>query len=49
MDRIINFNLLSNPANWIIIFLVLYLAALIAHVLFSASQGASALQLPEGM
>jgi hypothetical protein len=50
MDRIINFNILANPANWVIIFFVLYLAALIAHVMFKAAfEGGSAIQLPEGM
>ena len=49
MEKIINFNLLSNPANWVIIFFVLYLCALIAQVLFNASQGKTVLSLPQGM
>lgn len=46
--RLINWNILGNPANWVIIFLVLYLTALIAKVLVDASQGATPIQLPEG-
>jgi hypothetical protein len=50
MENIINFNILRNPANWVIIFFVLYLAALVAHVMFEAAfNGGSAIQLPEGM
>ena len=49
MDRVINFNILSNPANWIIIFLVLYLVALFASVMFRAAQGASPLPFPKGL
>lgn len=37
MDKIINLDLLSHPANWLIIFLVLYLAALIAKMLHDAA------------
>jgi hypothetical protein len=49
MDRIINFNILSSPANWVIIFFVLYLVALIGQVLYQASKNASVIQLPEGL
>lgn len=49
MDRLINFGLLSNPANWIIVFLVLYLVALIAHVLTNAAQNGAPIQLPAGL
>jgi len=38
MDRVINWDLLSNPFNWVIIFAVLYLSALIATVLARAAQ-----------
>lgn len=47
--RLINWNILGNPANWIIIFAVLYLVALVAKVLADAAQGQSVLQLPEGL
>ena len=33
----LNIRLLAHPANWIIIFLVLYLCALCAHVVFTAA------------
>lgn len=46
--RLINWTILGNPANWIIIFLVLYLMALVAKVLLDASQGATPISLPEG-
>jgi hypothetical protein len=49
MPRLINWNIVSNPANWIIIFAVLYLVALIAKVLFSASQGQTVISLPPGL
>lgn len=49
MDRLINFNILSNPANWVIIFLVLYLVALIANVLFKAASQGAPLPLPMGL
>ncbi len=35
--RIVNWQLLANPVNWVIILLVLYLAALIAHLLASSA------------
>lgn len=47
MDRIVNFNILSNPANWVIIFLVLYLAALVAKIVASAA-GSAPIPLPTG-
>lgn len=48
MDRIVNLDLLSNPANWVIVFLILYVAALSVKVLFqAASDGVSPnLQIP---
>lgn len=49
MDRVINWTIIGNPANWIIVFFVLYLVSLIAHVLYQASQGQTAIQLPQGM
>jgi len=50
MDRVINFELISNPANWLIVFGVLYLVALIAHTLYEAAvNGNSPLQLPPGL
>lgn len=48
MDRVVNFQILSNPLNWIIIFLVLYLVALIAKLLVGASTNAP-IQLPVGL
>ena len=48
MDRIINFNILANPLNWVIIFLILYLTALIAKVIYGASTNAP-IQLPKGL
>lgn len=49
MPRLINWNIISNPANWVIIFAVLYLVALIAKVLVGASQGQTAISLPPGL
>jgi hypothetical protein len=48
MDRVVNWELISNPANWLIVFVTLYLVALIAHLLYSASAGAP-IQLPQGL
>ena len=31
MGEIINFDLLSSPVNWIIVFLILYFLALLSH------------------
>lgn len=49
MDRVINFNILANPANWLIVFFVLYLVALIAHVLTNAATNGAPIQLPQGL
>lgn len=49
MDRVINWNILGNPANWLIVFMILYLVALIAHVLTNAAQNGAPIQLPEGL
>lgn len=46
---LINWNILSDPRNWIIIFLVLYVVALVVKVLFDAAQGNTVLQLPQGL
>ena len=48
MDRLINWNIISNPANWIIIFLVLYFLALLAKVVYDAS-ASSPIALPQGL
>jgi hypothetical protein len=40
MERVINWDIISNPMNWVIIFLTLYLVALIAHMIGSASSSA---------
>lgn len=49
MERIINPAIIGNPMNWVIIFFVLYLCALIAQVLYNASQGKTILSLPQGL
>jgi hypothetical protein len=50
MDRLINWNIISNPANWLIIFFVLYLVALIAKALMQAAkEGGSVISLPAGL
>lgn len=49
MDRVLNFNILGNPANWLIVFGVLYLVALIAHVIVNAAQNGAPIQLPKGL
>lgn len=49
MPRLINWNIIGNPANWVIIFFVLYLVALVAKVLVDASQGNTAISLPPGL
>lgn len=42
--RLLNWELMANPANWIIIFLVLYLCTLLARMLYDAAiHGASPL------
>ena len=46
MNKIINFDLLSSPANWVIIFLILYFVALLAQVLYQASRGQSLVPFP---
>jgi hypothetical protein len=48
MEHVVNWELISNPFNWIIVFIVLYLVALIAHLLFTASATAP-IQLPSGI
>jgi len=45
----INWDILSNPANWLIVFFILYLVALIAHVLYQAATQGSPLTLPAGL
>lgn len=40
MDHVINWELISNPKNWVIVFLTLYLVALIAHMISSAASNA---------
>lgn len=49
MDRVINWPLIGNPANWIIVFGILYLVALIAHVIVNAAQNGAPIQLPQGL
>lgn len=49
MNNFLNFNILGNPANWLIVFFVLYLVALVAHVLYGAAANGSPLQLPPGL
>jgi hypothetical protein len=48
MERVVNWEILSNPYNWVIVFFVLYLVALIARVLDSASSNAP-IKLPPGI
>lgn len=40
MDKILNWDLISNPANWLIVFLVLYMVALMAHIIAASAGGA---------
>ena len=40
MDHVINWQIISNPFNWIIIFGVLYLTALVAHLIVSSANSA---------
>ena len=49
MDNIINFDLISDWLNWIIVFLVLYLWAVVAQVLYNASQGNTIISFPQGL
>jgi hypothetical protein len=49
MDRVINWAIIGNPANWLIVFFVLYLVSLIAKVLYEATQGQTAISLPQGL
>jgi len=48
MDRVVNWELISDPRNWVIVFIVLYLVALIAHTLY-LSAGSAPIQLPSGI
>lgn len=47
MEHVVNWELISDPRNWVIVFIVLYLVALIAHVLYM-SAGSAPIQLPTG-
>jgi hypothetical protein len=46
MDKVINFELISNPFNWIIVLVILYFAALLAHMVSVAATDAP-FDLPE--
>lgn len=47
MPEIVNFRLLANPLNWVVIFAVLYITALIAKIVYSAAaSGQSPIPLP---
>lgn len=48
MDRVVNWVILGNPANWIIVFGILYLVALIAHVIVNAAQNGAPITI-EGL
>jgi hypothetical protein len=41
MEKIINFGIMSRPENWLIIWLVLFLSAQLARIVFDATQGVS--------
>lgn len=45
MDRFLNFTILSNPMNWVIIILILYLTALLAKIVYNAA-GSAPIQIP---
>ena len=44
--KILNVELVSNPFNWVIVFLVLYFAALLAHMVAAAASDAP-IKLPK--
>lgn len=47
MDKIINWQLIFHPVNWLIIFLVLYFCALLAKLIYdSATTGQSPIPFP---
>ena len=47
MENIINLKLLSNPINWVIIFLTLYFVALLVQMIYTASTtGQTPIPLP---
>ena len=48
MDRIVNWELISDPRNWVIVFIILYLVVLIAHTLYMAA-GSAPIALPAGI
>ena len=48
MEHVVNWDLISDPRNWVIVFLTLYLVALVAHMLYSAAGGAP-ISLPQGL
>ena len=39
MEYVINLELISNPVNWIIVFLILYFLALATHYVTSQMNG----------
>jgi hypothetical protein len=41
MDHVINLELLGNPVNWVIVFLVLYAAALATHFVMNQAGAAN--------
>jgi hypothetical protein len=46
--ELINFRLIAHPLNWVIIFLVLYAAALFAHMIYTAATtGQSPIPFPQ--
>lgn len=47
--KIVNTDLIIHPVNWVIIFLVLYLGALLAKMVYNADQnGVSPIPFPKG-
>jgi hypothetical protein len=47
MDRVINWELIQNPMNWVIIFLVLYFVALLARIVYTAATAGGPISIPE--
>jgi hypothetical protein len=46
MDRVVNWELIKNPMNWVIIFLTLYFVALVGRIVFTAAEGGGPISFP---
>jgi hypothetical protein len=47
MDKVINWELIKNPYNWVIVFLILYFVALLARIVMTAAEGGGPISFPQ--